>query len=300
MIDGLPFRLTDCNRDYQLCPTYPRQFMVAACVNDTVIRHASRFRSHNRLPVLSFCVKKGGTIGVLIRAAQPLTGVTMRRSTQDEYLVRSMSAVSTTQKLIIVDARGMTSIMANAVQGRGTESVEHYKAERMICLNLPNMHAVREWLPGRGEAEGEWGRGVKRVVEAARVVAGLLEEGCAVLVHCSDGWDRTPQLTSLAYLLSIDSTSDGKISIDKDDLLWIINREWLSMGHKFSTRHSHNRPLSHHDDEVSPIFVQFLDCIRLLTDDDEIVGFVGELERLSFDPRGPFRGDCERDRLCHV
>lgn len=34
-----------------------------------------------------------------------------------------------------------------------------------------------------------------------QVVELLVVQGVSVLVHCSDGWDRTSQLTSLAQLL---------------------------------------------------------------------------------------------------
>jgi len=38
-------------------------------------------------------------------------------------------------------------------------------------------------------------RGAKHTVRLIHV------ERASVLVHCSDGWDRTPQLTALAQLL---------------------------------------------------------------------------------------------------
>lgn len=39
------------------------------------------------------------------------------------------------------------------------------------------------------------------LLSGASDVAAYLEAGDPVLVHCSDGWDRTAQLTSLAQLL---------------------------------------------------------------------------------------------------
>jgi myotubularin-related protein 3/4 len=36
---------------------------------------------------------------------------------------------------------------------------------------------------------------------ALTVVSSIEEEGRPVLVHCSDGWDRTSQIVSLAELL---------------------------------------------------------------------------------------------------
>jgi len=36
---------------------------------------------------------------------------------------------------------------------------------------------------------------------AVTVVSAIVHEERAVLVHCSDGWDRTPQIVALAELL---------------------------------------------------------------------------------------------------
>ena len=36
---------------------------------------------------------------------------------------------------------------------------------------------------------------------ACEVVTALHDNACPVLVHCSDGWDRTPQVVALAELM---------------------------------------------------------------------------------------------------
>jgi myotubularin-related protein 6/7/8 len=72
-----------------------------------------------------------------------------------------------------------------------------------------------------------------------------------VVVHCSDGWDRTAQTCSLAGFL-LDSyyrTIEGFITL--------VEKEWLGFGHKFSHRIGH---LAGESREVSPIFLQFLEC----------------------------------------
>jgi len=52
-----------------------------------------------------------------------------------------------------------------------------------------------------------------------------------VLVHCSDGWDRTSQIVALAMLLG----DPYYRTIDGFELL--IEKEWLSYGLQFHLRH---------------------------------------------------------------
>ena len=75
-----------------------------------------------------------------------------------------------------------------------------------------------------------------------------------VLVHCSDGWDRTAQLTSLAMLM-MDShyrTLNGFVTL--------IDKEWFSMGHKFCERFGFSTDGWGSDDR-SPVFQQFIECV---------------------------------------
>lgn len=42
----------------------------------------------------------------------------------------------------------------------------------------------------------------------------------------------------------------------------VIEKEWISFGHQFALRCSHSIPKQ--DDQVSPIFIQWLDCVHQL------------------------------------
>lgn len=47
-----------------------------------------------------------------------------------------------------------------------------------------------------------WLQHLSVMLKAATLVCGAVErEGRPVLVHCSDGWDRTPQIVALAKIL---------------------------------------------------------------------------------------------------
>ncbi|NXQ41703.1 MTMR8 protein, partial [Catharus fuscescens] len=78
------------------------------------------------------------------------------------------------------------------------------------------------------------------------------EERASVLVHCSDGWDRTAQVCSLASLLLDPFYRTFK------GFMVLIEKEWIAMGHKFSHRCGH---LDGDPKEVSPVFTQFVECV---------------------------------------
>ena len=60
-------------------------------------------------------------------------------------------------------------------------------------------------------------------------IADKVESGkTSVVVHCSDGWDRTAQLTSLAMLM-LDSYYRTIKGFEA-----LIEKEWISFGHRFA------------------------------------------------------------------
>lgn len=86
------------------------------------------------------------------------------------------------------------------------------------------------------------------------MLSSIVEDRHNVLVHCSDGWDRTSQMCALANLM-LDPyyrTFEGfQVLIEKD---------FLSFGHMFGKRCGH---LNLRDrDNRSPVFIQFLDCVH--------------------------------------
>lgn len=46
-----------------------------------------------------------------------------------------------------------------------------------------------------------WLRHIKSILDTSLFISESLLEGISVLVHCSDGWDRTAQVCSLASIL---------------------------------------------------------------------------------------------------
>ncbi|RDD41788.1 Myotubularin [Trichoplax sp. H2] len=257
--------LSALNYNYSLCDTYPSHIYVPITVGDEVIKRCAQFRSRGRIPCLSWYDASHGSF--IMRSAQPSVGPMGKYSVDDELLVEEARLCNPNSKeLVIFDARSAMAASGNKLKGKGTEDITNrYIGCRLIYLNIANIHAMREsfdkllaicesttdkkWLSQLESTQ--WLQYLKSILKGATMIAQRISQRhiCA-LVHCSDGWDRTAQLTSLAQLM-LDSyyrTIDGFIVL--------IEKEWLSFGHKFGDRI--NNPIL--TNQRSPVFLQFLDC----------------------------------------
>ncbi|CAI8000495.1 Myotubularin-related protein 1 [Geodia barretti] len=251
---------------YDLCETYPQLLYFPASVPLSDLQESAKFRSKGRLPCLVWV--NGKKKNFMLRCAQPLTGAAGKHSREDELLIQeSMKCGPPDGNLTIFDARSFSAATGNKIMGKGTEDITNYPNTRLTYLDIPNIHAVREsfeslktlclsstsdkWFSALENTQ--WLNYISLILKGATMIARCLKlQQGNVLIHCSDGWDRTSQLTSLSQLLMDPyfRTVEGfKVLIEK---------EWLSFGHKFQQRLGH--PLLPH--ERSPIFLQFLDCVH--------------------------------------
>lgn len=192
----------------------------------------------------------------------------------DENLVQAIckgAGQGRRRDLLTVDLRTKKAAMMNRAGGGGSEGYAHC---RVVFGNIDNVHGVREGWRKMGKAAsalsasevGTWLKDVASsgwydimgcVMYCVKIVVEELETQKAnVLIHCSDGWDRTAQVSSLA-MLCLDPhyrTISG--------LLILIQKEFCSFGHQFRTRLGNGeQPTS----EYSPIFIQWLECVYQLT-----------------------------------
>jgi len=107
----------------------------------------------------------------------------------------------------------------------------------------------------RIQYDGGWLGHIQSILAAtAKVVKMIHHDSHTVLVHCSDGWDRTSQMCALAQVLLdpyFRTVRGFEVLVEKD---------WLSFGHRFAHRCDHGKGNNSNQDR-SPIFVQFLDCM---------------------------------------
>src|SRR5689334_14936178 len=111
--------------------------------------------------------------------------------------------------------------------------------------------------------DSEWLLHVSYIIKAANQIKYLIsEKKASVLLHCSDGWDRTPQLSSVSMIM-LDSYYRTLRGFEI-----LIEQEWLALGHKFAQRNGHiardHVDANYGDEERSPIFVQFMDVVYQL------------------------------------
>uniref|UniRef100_A0A493U024 phosphatidylinositol-3,5-bisphosphate 3-phosphatase n=1 Tax=Anas platyrhynchos platyrhynchos TaxID=8840 RepID=A0A493U024_ANAPP len=269
---GLPnerWRVTFINEHYGLCDTYPSLLVVPYNATDDDLKKVAAFRSRNRIPVLSWIHPENQA--VIMRCSQPLVGMSGKRNKDDErYLDIIREANGQISKLTIYDARPNVNAVANKATGGGYESEDAYPNAELFFLDIHNIHVMRESLkklkdivyPNVEESHWlsslestHWLEHIKLVLTGAIQVADKVSSGrSSVLVHCSDGWDRTAQLTSLAMLM-LDSYYR---TIEGFEVL--VQKEWISFGHKFASRIGHGDK-NHADADRSPIFLQFIDCV---------------------------------------
>lgn len=152
------------------------------------------------------------------------------------------------QKNLIVDARPRLNATVNSAIGKGSEDMAHYGAATKAYLGIANIHVMRNSLnkvvdalkhtdmlsvpPNREQiARSGWLEHIAGIMDGARICTKAIAiDHSHVLIHCSDGWDRTSQLSALAQIC-LDPyyrTVEGFIVL--------IEKDWLSFGHQFRQR----------------------------------------------------------------
>lgn len=155
------------------------------------------------------------------------------------------------QSNLIVDARPTVNAFAMQAVGLGSENMDNYKFATKAYLGIDNIHVMRDSLnkvidalkesdvtplgPNRDQlARSGWLKHIGGILEGARLITrqvGLTHSH--VLIHCSDGWDRTSQLSALSQIC-LDPyfrTLEG--------FMVLIEKDWLSFGHMFRHRSGH-------------------------------------------------------------
>ncbi|XP_070637860.1 phosphatidylinositol-3-phosphate phosphatase MTMR7 isoform X1 [Bos indicus] len=271
---GLPneyWQLSDVNREYRICDSYPTELYVPKSATAHIIVGSSKFRSRRRFPALSYYYKDNHAS--ICRSSQPLSGFSARCLEDEQMLQAIRKANPGSDFLYVVDTRPKLNAMANRAAGKGYENEDNYSNIKFQFIGIENIHVMRNSLQKMlevylavcelkspsmsdflwGLENSGWLRHIKAIMDAGIFIAkAVSEEGASVLVHCSDGWDRTAQVCSVASLLLEPHYRTLK------GFMVLIEKDWISFGHKFTHRYGN---LDGDPREISPVIDQFLECV---------------------------------------
>ena len=267
------FRKTRLNENYLLCSSYPTFLITVAAINDNDLRESAQFRTKQRLPVLSYYYYNSR--GTIWRSSQPKTGLSGNRNVFEEELLNKITEIGNSKKLYIYDCRPYLAAMANKLKGAGYENVEIYKNAELFFCEIDNIHSARNSLNkiynilknnnfymnkkffSNFEGTG-WPNFIYGIIQASMEIATAVKNGYSILIHCSDGWDRASQVTAFSQLLI-----DPFYRTIKGYMI-LIEKDFLSYGHQFRYRNGYCSKEEVHENQESPIFLQFLDATQQL------------------------------------
>lgn len=163
---------------------------------------------------------------------------------------------------------------SDLAKGGGWESENAYLNAEVVFLEVHNSHLTRESLcklkevvyPSIDEtwwlsnvAGTHWLEYIRMLLAKTVRIADKIESGTSsVVVHCSNGQDRTAQMTSLAMLMpdSYYCTVKG--------FQTLIEKQWVSFRHRFAPRVGDGND-SHADADLAPLLFQIIDCVWQMT-----------------------------------
>ena len=276
--NNLGLRFCYANKDFKLCETYPEFLIEPKKISDEELKTASQYRTKNRLPIMAYYYYNTNSddsnmVPTIWRSAQNKGGI--MGSKKNEADMNLISYIQENCKnLFIYDCRPKLNAMVNRLNGGGYENMNHYDNVDLTFCEIDNIHKARGainslfslclsekindnykfWSSVDGTG---WFTFVYLLLKNADEISKKLQDNNSVLIHCSDGWDRTSQLSSLSQILldPFFRTING--------FAVLIEKDWLSFGHQFALRNGINTKQSS-EDQSSPIFLQFLDAVHQL------------------------------------
>ena len=120
------YRVSDTNREFGFCPTYPASLAFPARASDAFMAAVAEFRSKARVPALTWLHPAAKTS--LWRCSQPKVGMSNKKCTQDEELLQMIRDNNLFTRegrgalLLVADCRPQTNARANLAMGGGYEN----------------------------------------------------------------------------------------------------------------------------------------------------------------------------------
>jgi hypothetical protein len=286
------------NEQGQLCMSYPPLVVVPKLISHEEITSIASFRANCRVPVLVWLDPSKHCS--LMRASSPKVSQSGSdlRCPEDDKLLEVVANNCRSSTLTIIDERhpsrgGEPLGTQTEVRYLNTPDIQTTRTSFNTMLIQANSVPTIRYL-STVESSG-WLEHISALLTGVNVAVDKLQSGESVLLQCVDGWDRSAQLSSLIQLCLDSSyrTLQGFCSL--------IEKDWCQFGHQFAKRCGH--AAASPEDQQSPIFVQFLDCVNQLlrqfpTHFEFNERLLLELTQLLYNCRfGTFLCDSHQDRI---
>ena len=277
--NNLGLRFCYVNKDFSVCETYPEFLIAPKNITDLQLKLAAQYRTKGRLPIMAYYYmgendENNKYVPTIWRSAQNKGGIMgSKKNEADINLIKSIKDMS--KNLFIYDCRPKLNAMANRLNGGGYENMDHYDNVDLTFCEIDNIHKARSALNSlyslclsdkindnirfwNSVDSSNWFTFIYLLLRNALEISQLIQDNNSVLIHCSDGWDRTSQLSALAQILldPFYRTING--------FAVLVEKDWLTFGHQFALRNGLNKKQGGSDDQNSPIFLQFLDAVHQL------------------------------------
>ncbi|XP_011813098.1 PREDICTED: myotubularin-related protein 3 [Colobus angolensis palliatus] len=254
------WRISNINEKYRLCGSYPQELIVPAWITDKELESVASFRSWKRIPAVVYRHQSNGA--VIARCGQPEVSWWGWRNADDEHLVQSVAKACASDSRSSGSKLSTRNTSRDFPNGGDLSDVEFGDLQYLQTMaGNARLHerttgVEMNWLSALESTK--WLHHLSVLLKSALLVVHAVDQDQRpVLVHCSDGWDRTPQIVALAKLL----LDPYYRTIEGFQVL--VEMEWLDFGHKFADRCGHGE---NSDDlnERCPVFLQWLDCVHQL------------------------------------
>lgn len=244
--------ITSVNLNYSVTRSYPGLIVLPSGITDECIIRISRFYKSSRFPAVvwrhartkALLLRSSGFQGKGIFDMFKKTGQILYIMT-DKALIKSIKPeMHRSCEFIPLDLHEVRQVKNNFV-----------KFLRVCIPSAPLPPTDSEASLAKTIESLEWFDQLKSIMECANKIVEMIDsQGKSILLAIEDGWDLTPQITSIAQLC-LDPyyrTFDG--------FRVLIEKEWLAFGHRFSHRSSHT--VATPPSGFAPMFLQFLDLVH--------------------------------------
>ncbi|RLN99206.1 hypothetical protein DYB28_006035, partial [Aphanomyces astaci] len=286
------WRITDINQSYLFCPTYSASIAVPAAVSDQVLATAGQKQcAEDILLIQAIAATNPSSSTMVIVDARPWRNAMAQKTVgMAGYELTSHYEVKSTPTPDNTEASSTSFDLPLHGSHAVDPPTLHDKTVmigpttcRLVFMGIENIHVMRKSFQKLTElslspdplhdppefglaksidrcfgrnvlAQTKWMDHLSRILHASVEIVRLVKTDTAsVLVHCSDGWDRTSQLTGLAELML-----DPYYRTLRGFAL-LVEKDWCSFGYKFCERTGHTADPS--SQEISVVFVQWMDCV---------------------------------------